>query len=129
MKDKTRGELEADFTKAVIAFEKEYLGRGPVDTRTFFINDMIVVRLRGIMTPAEIKLAETREGQSLVKETRRQLFEVSRPLIEQMVVNILGCQLISLHSDMSTKTGERVIVLTVDTNLDDMFRQSSKLRR
>lgn len=129
MKDKTRGELEADFTKAIIAFEKEYLGRGPVDTRTFFINDMVVVRLRGIMTPAEVKLAETREGQSLVKETRRQLFEVSRPLIEQIVHDVLGCQLVSLHTDMSTKTGERIIVLTVDANLDDLFRQSSKLRR
>lgn len=128
VKNKTRGELEAEFTRAIIAFEKEYLGRGPVDTRTFFINDMIVVRLRGIMTPAEIKLAETREGQSLVKETRRQLFEVSRPLIEQIVADVLGCQLISLHSDMSTKTGERIIVLTVDTNLDDLFRQSGKLR-
>lgn len=129
VKNKTRGELEAEFTRAIIAFEKEYLGRGPVDTRTFFINDMIVVRLRGIMTPAEIKLAETREGQSLVKETRRQLFEVSRPLLEQMVADVLGCQLISLHSDMSTKTGERIIVLTVDANLDDLFRQGSKLRR
>lgn len=127
--EKTRGELEAEFSKAIIKFEKEHLGRGPLDTRTFFLNDMIVVRLRGILTPAEAKLVESREGQALVKETRRQLFEVSRPLIEEIVADVLGCKLISLHTDMSTKTGERIIVLTVDTNLDEQFRQTNKTRR
>lgn len=128
MIDKTRGELEAEFSKAIIKFEKEHLGRGPLDTRTFFLNDMIVVRLRGILTPAETKLAETREGQALVKETRRQLFEVSRPFIEAIVEEVIGCKLISLHTDMSTKTGERIIVLTVDTNLDELFRKSNPRR-
>jgi uncharacterized protein YbcI len=117
----TRGQTEAEFTKAIIKFEKEYLGRGPLEARTFFLNDMIVVRLRGILTPAEAKLAENREGQILVKETRRQLFESSRPLLERIVRDVVGCGIISLHTDMSTKTGERVVVLTVDTNLDDLF--------
>lgn len=128
MFDKTRGELEAEFSKAMIKFEKEHLGRGPLDTRTFFLNDMIIVRLRGILTPAEVKLAENREGQALVKETRRQLFEISRPVIEEIVETVVGCKLVSLHTDMSTKTGERIVVLTVDTNLDDQFRKIS-LRR
>ena len=121
MDGKTRGQLEAEFTKAVIKFEKEYLGRGPLEARTFFVQDMILIRLRGIMTPAEVKLAESREGQTLVKETRRQLFESSRPLIETIAHQIVGCNVISLHTDMSTKTGERVIILTVDTNLEERF--------
>lgn len=122
MKAKTRGEVEAELTQAVVKFEKEYLGRGPLDARTFFVNDMILIRLRGIVTPAERKLAESREGLLLVKETHRQLFESSRPIIEEMVEQIVGCRLISLHTDMSAKTGERVIVLTVDTNLDTLYR-------
>ena len=122
MKTKTRGEAEAELSQAFIKFEKEYLGRGPLDAHTFFIQDMILVRLRGIITPAERKLAESREGQNLVKETRRQLFESSRPLIEEMVTQIIGCQLVSLHTDMSVKTGERIIVLTLDTNLDTLYR-------
>lgn len=118
---KSRGEYEAEFSKAVIKFEKEYLGRGPLEARTFFISDMILVRLRGVLTPAEIKLAESREGRTLVKETRRQLFETSRPLLADIVSEVVGCGLISLHTDMSTKTGERVVVLTVDVNLDERF--------
>ncbi|MBI5666748.1 MAG: DUF2294 domain-containing protein [Chloroflexi bacterium] len=121
MRPKTRGEAEADFTRAVVKFEKEYLGRGPTDARTLFLNDLILVRLRGILTPAEAKLAESREGQALVKETRRQLFETSRPLLEQMVQEITGCHLISLHTDMSTRTGERIVVLVVDADLNERF--------
>ncbi len=121
MARKTKGQLEADLTKAVIQFEKEYLGRGPLEARTFLIDDMILIRLRGILTPAEVKLAENREGRLLVKETRRQLFEISRPLIENMVEEILGVSLISLHTDMSTRTGERVIVLTVNNDLGKLF--------
>ncbi len=121
MEGKTRGQCEAKFTRAMVKFEKEYLGRGPMEARTFFLNDMIVVRLRGILTPAEIKLAEDREGQALVKETRRQLHESSRALLEGIVHDVVGCEVISLHTDVSTKTGERIIIFTVDADLDERF--------
>jgi uncharacterized protein YbcI len=121
MKSKTRGEIEAELTQAIIKFEKEYLGRGPLDARSFFVNDMILIRLRGVLTPAERKVAESREGQLLVKESRRQLFESSRSMLEGFVEEIVGCQVVSLHTDISTKTGERMIVLTVDANLDEVY--------
>jgi len=121
MSQATRGQAEAEFTKAIIKLEKDYLGRGPSDARTFFLSDMIVIRLRGILTPAEAKLAESADNRELVKETRRRLFETTRPMIEEIVRDITGCQLISLYTDMSTRTGERVIVLTVDGDLNDLF--------
>lgn len=117
---RTRGEVEAEMTQAIVKFEKEFLGRGPVDARTFFVNDMILVRLKGLITPAERKLAESRDGQILVKETRRQLLETCRPLIEEIVQEIIGCKMVSLHTDMSTRTGERILVLTVDRSLEDV---------
>lgn len=117
----TRGMAEAEFTRAIIRFEKEHLGRGPLDARTIFLGDMILVRLNGLMTPAEQKLAATGEGRDLVKEMRRQLFESSRPLLEEIVTEVVGCELISLHTDMSTKTGERIIVLVVDCDLEKRF--------
>jgi uncharacterized protein YbcI len=121
MKKKTRGESEAEFTKAVIKLEREYFGRGPSEARSFFIADMIVVRLRGILTPAEVKLSETEEGRKLVKNARRQLFQSARPLFENLVQDILGCEVINLYTDMSVETAERVIILTVDANLEDYF--------
>jgi len=61
---RTRGEVEAEFTKAVIKFEREQLGRGPGDARTYLLGDMVLVRLRGMLTPAELKLSESREARS-----------------------------------------------------------------
>ena len=122
MKPKTRGEAEAELTQMVIKFEKEYLGRGPLDARTFFVNDMVLIRLRGVLTAGDRKLAETREGQVLLKEARRQIFESSIKVFEDILVQTIGCQLVSFHTDISTKTGERIIVLTVDTNLDTLYR-------
>lgn len=121
MRKPTRGEKEAEFTRAIIKLEKDYLGRGPLEARTFFLSDLIVVRLRGVLTPAESKLAESREGRALIKETRRQLFETSRALLDNIVHEIVGCELISLHTDISTRTGERIIVLTVNTDLEKLF--------
>jgi uncharacterized protein YbcI len=114
---KSRGELEAEFTKAIIKLEKEYHGRGPLDARTFFVDDMVLVRLRGVLTQAEQKLAETSQGSILIKETRRQLFETSRPLLEKIVSEILGCRVKSFHSDISTKNNERIVVLTLDCHI------------
>ncbi|KAA3662201.1 MAG: DUF2294 domain-containing protein [Chloroflexi bacterium] len=122
MKNMTQGQAEAEFTRAIVQFEKEYLGRGPVDARTFFIKDMILVRLQGLMTPAENKLAESGDGRSLIKETRRQLFESSLPMLKEIVTSVTGTTLISLHTDMSTVTGERIIVFTVDKDLTKIFR-------
>ena len=118
---RTKGQDEAAFTEAIVRFEKEYLGRGPVDARTFFVEDMILVRLRGLMTPAESKLAETKDGRALVKETRRQLFESSWEILKELVFEITGFNLVSLHTDMSTRSGERVIVFTLDGELESLF--------
>ena len=122
MKTKTRGEAEAEITQAVVKFEKEYLGHGPLDARTFFVNDMVLIRLRGVLTAGDRKMAETREGQALLKETRRHLFESSIPIFEEMIVQVIGCKLISLHTDLSSKTGERIIVITTDKNLESLYR-------
>ena len=84
----TQGQIEAELTKAIVRFEKEYLGRGPKDARTYILGDMIFIRLQGVLTPAEQKLAENESGRTLVKETRRQLFESSRPLLEAIVQEI-----------------------------------------
>ena len=122
LSNKTRGEYEAEFTREMIRIEKEFLGRGPHEVRTFFLDDMIIVRLRGILTPAEARLIESSDGRELIKETRRKLFEAARPLIEQAVHDVLACQVISMHTDISTQTGERMLVLTTNIKLDEHFK-------
>lgn len=114
---KSRGEMEDEFSKAMIRFEKDYFGRGAVEARTYILQDMILVRLRGILTPAEQQLAESRDGMLQVKDIRRQLFETARPHLVEIVRQVTGGRMISLHTDLSTSTGERIVVLVVETNL------------
>ena len=123
---KTRGMAEAEFTTAMIKFEKEYLGRGPLEARTVFIDDMVLVRLQGILTHAEKTLAQTEEGRNLVKEMRRQLFETSVPLLEEIIQQVTGCQLVSMHTDMSTATGERIAVFVLSENVAEKFPATRK---
>ena len=124
MGNRTKGQTEAQISDAIIKFEKEYMGRGPTETKTYIIKDMVFVRLKGVLTPAEEQLAKTAEGADLIKKTRVQLLESARILLENLVSGITGCQIRSLHTDISTKTGERVIIFTLDQNLEDEFRNS-----
>ena len=114
---KTKGELEAEIGQAIIRFKKEYMGRGPLSVRTFLLEDMILVRLQGVLTPAEQKLAQVEErsrGRDLIKRMRLELIEHGRPLLEAAVKDILGIGVVSLHTDISTKTGESVMLFTLE---------------
>jgi len=114
--NKTKGQTEAEISKAIEKFEKEYMGRGPVDTRTYIVDDMVIIRMQGAITKAEENLASSADagrGRELVKQTRVQLIEKARPLIEGVVESIVGQTVKSLHMDISTKTGEKFIILTL----------------
>ncbi|MEK6558391.1 MAG: DUF2294 domain-containing protein [Candidatus Margulisiibacteriota bacterium] len=116
---KSKGQLEAQLSEALIKFEKEYMGRGPIETKTFIIKDLILIRLKGVLTPAEEHLTKTIEGADLIKKTRVMLLEGARILLESIVKDITNCEIHSLHSDISTKTGERIIVFSLDRNLEE----------
>lgn len=114
---KTKGQLEAEISDAIVRFEREYMGRGPEETRSYIFDDMVLVRLRGILTPAEKHLAGVESsvrGRSLVKQVRIELLEGGRPALEALIHRITGCRIVSLHTDLSTKTGERVIIFALD---------------
>lgn len=115
---KSRGMLEAEISEAMIKFERDYMGRGPTETRTYIVNDMIVSRLSGVMTRAEETLARTGEGMLLVKKVRSKLLEEARPILDGIISGITGARVVSMHTDISTTTGERVIIFTLDTDLE-----------
>lgn len=125
MFNKTKGQIEAEISEAIIKFEKEHLGRGPKEARTFIVQDMIVVRLRRVLTPAEIQLAKDPEGCRLIKEVRHRLLEGSRSILEKMILDRTGEKVISLHTDISTKTGERIIIFSLKENLGKKIRDPS----
>ena len=114
---KTRGQVEAEISEAIIRFEREYMGRGPEETQTFLLDDLVLIRLKGVLTQAESKLAASRadeRGRMLVKQIRIELLEKGRELLEAIILDILGQKVRSLHTDISTRTGERIIIFTLE---------------
>jgi len=120
--DKTKGQIEAEITEAVIKFEKEFMGRGPVEAKTYLIDDMVLVRLKGVMSRAEQQLAsegDSARGRDLVKQVRREALERGRAILDAVVRDVLGVNVISLHTDISTVTGERIIVFTLGPRAEE----------
>ena len=117
--------MEAEISNALIQFEKDYMGRGPKETQTYIIDDLILVRLKGVLTPAEQQLAKNPEGMNLIKKIRSNLLEQARELLMEVIERITGLKVISLHTDISTKTGERMIIFTLNENLEARFRNNN----
>lgn len=124
LSNKTKGQLEAEISVAITQFEKDHMGRGPKEARTFIIQDMVLIRLKGVLTPAEEKLAEDSSGAQLIKQVRLRLIEGSRPLLVQIIQEKTGAEVTTVHTDISTRTGERVFVLGLNKNLEEELKKS-----
>lgn len=113
---KTQGEIEAAIGEGISRFELEHMGRGPKDIRAHLLGDLLVVRLQGVLTAAEQHLVQAlpaEKGRDLLKQVRTHLLETARPLMEAMVEGITGVKVVSLHHDISTMTGEELVLFTL----------------
>jgi uncharacterized protein YbcI len=113
---KTQGEIEAAVCEGIARFEQEYMGRGPKDIHAYLIGDLLVVRLKGVLTVAEQQLVTTlpaEKGRDLLKQVRIHLVETARPTMEAMIQEVTGVNVVSLHHDISTITGEEVVLFTL----------------
>jgi uncharacterized protein YbcI len=117
----TKGQAEAKISEAISKFEMEHMGRGPEKIRTIIFQDLIIVRIKGFLSKAETNLAVNREGIDLIKKVRAALFENSREGLEEAIQSILDAKVISTYSDVSTQTGEKLIGIVVDRDLEAQF--------
>jgi len=113
---KTLGEMEAAVCDGIRRFEQDYMGRGPKEIHAHLLGDLLVIRLQGVLTAAEQHLASSlpaEKGRDLLKQVRTHLIETARPLMDAMIQEVTGVKAISLHHDISTATGEEVVLFTL----------------
>ena len=115
---KIKGEIEAKICEAMVRFEIDYMGRGPEECRTRIVEDMVLIRLIGVLTPAERQLTKLSDGVELIKRMRSTLIENARPLLFQVIGDITGAKVMDMHTDISTVAGERIIVFILDRELE-----------
>ena len=124
---KTQGEIESAVCEGISRFEQEYMGRGPKHIHAHLIGDLLVVRLQGVLTAAEQHLVTTHppeKGRDLLKQVRTQLIETARPILEQLIQETTGVQVISLHHDISVVTGEEIVLFTLSEA--PLFRETKR---
>ena len=124
---KTQGEIESAICEGISRFEQDYMGRGPKDVHTHLVGDLLVVRLKGVLTAAEKHLVTSlpaEKGRDLLKQVRTHLVETARPVMEAMVQDVTGVKVVTMHHDISTVTGEEVVVFTLAEAPD--FREAKK---
>jgi uncharacterized protein YbcI len=124
---KTQGEIEAGICEGITRFKQDYMGRGPKNIHAYLIGDLLVVRLLGILTAAEQHLVTAlpaEKGRDLLKQVRTQLMETARPMLAAIVQEVTGVQVVSLHHDISTVTGEEVVIFTLSA--PPVFRAMKK---
>jgi uncharacterized protein YbcI len=124
---KTQGEIESAIAEGIGRFEQEYMGRGPKDVHAHLIGDLLVVRLKAVLTAAEQHLVKTlpsEKGRDLLKQVRSHLIEIARPQLAAMVESITDATVVSLHHDISTLTGEEVILFTLSSS--PLYRETKK---
>lgn len=109
--------MENLIKNAIIKFEQEFMGRGPDEVRAFIVRDLIVIRLKGVLTPAERQLAKTAEGVEMVKQLRQNLIAQGRDKLLEQIQTITGAKATALFTDIDAQIGERVFVFTMDRDV------------
>lgn len=121
-----KSKLEAEISESYIKILREILGRGPQETKTFIIRDMVIVRMKGVLTHEEKHLVKVEKGKQLVKTMRRVLREQYSLETEGIISRITGCQVISSLSDISTKIGEQIELFILDRDLEKLLKEKNE---
>jgi uncharacterized protein YbcI len=114
-----QSKTEAAISDDMMAFQHEFVGRGPDRIRTRIIEDLTIVRSFDVLTPAERQLAKSFEGRRLIKAMRQQVLEAGRSDLESIVEKHTGAEVVSVHSDISTKSGEWIDVFVLDRSVQE----------
>jgi CheY-like chemotaxis protein/uncharacterized protein YbcI len=112
----TQAESEAAICDGIIRFQEEYLGWRSEQIHVHLIKDLLVVRIRGALTLAERQLGKSmspEKGRDLIKQARKQLLELARPMLGSLVHEVAGVKVLSMHHDISTVTGEEMVIFTL----------------
>ena len=118
---RTKGEIEASIRNAIIKFEQEFMGRGPEDVKAYIMKDLVLIRLKGVLTPAERQLAKSDDGIEMVKAMRQNLISQGREKLSRQLSEITGATVSGLFTDIDTQIGERVMVFSLDQDLEIDF--------
>ena len=126
MKNKTKGQIEAEISEVITKFKIEHIGKGPKEVKSYIIEDMVLIRLKGALTTLEQQLTKNPEGMELVKRSRVCLLEKAQSVLAKLLHSLLNVDIVSFYVDVNPKMGEMFIVLGLSKDVDVNFQVDKK---
>ena len=122
MVGKSKHEIESAVSNVMIKFFEEQLGEKPEQVSTQVMCNTIVVRIKGILQPAERHMVRNKEGKNLIKELKGKLIEMAEPILEVMLVKLIEAEVVDIYSTFDAETGERIEVFTLTKDLEKFYQ-------
>jgi len=129
MGHKSKQQIESAVSEAMSKFLKEQMGEQAEAVISQVVGDTIIVRFKGVLPPAERQMIKNQEGVKLIKELKGKLIERAKPLLETLIRNLTGAEVIDIHSSLDAGTGERIEIFTLNKNLEKLFRSNENFHK
>lgn len=96
---------------------REFYGRGPLNFKLYVVDDIIVIKYKGVLSESEKQIAETSDGAEMIKNIRRRGFDINLDKLKFEVENFLNTKILNVFTDILPKDDEKVTVFTFTENL------------
>lgn len=127
METKTKGQVAAEISEVVIKFKREHVGKGPKEVKSYIIDDMVVIRLKGVLTTYEQQLTDAPESIELIKRCRVCCLKNAQSILRDLLHNLLDVDITSFYVDVNPKIGEIFVVLSLSENVEAKFTEKRRL--
>jgi uncharacterized protein YbcI len=94
---RTDGDVLTAVSDGLVGLLKEFYGRGPTRTKTYYEDDLVVCLLRGGFTRVEQTLLEGGRGSSVIRQ-RMEFQELMRERFQGVIASATGRQVIGFMS-------------------------------
>jgi len=107
--------MEQRIAQAASAFEQQTTGHVAKSVNVVLNGDMLVIAMRGVLSPAEKALAKNPAGAAQVQEFHRELFAIASEPLRQEIERITGVEVRDATAEIETMTGAVVQAFTTGT--------------
>ena len=92
--------LAEKVTNAMVAAQKEYFGRGPVHAKSYFVDDLLFIVMRGSQTRAEKTMLEEFGQEDKVRDFRQAFENEMTRKLTGMIEEVTGRKVLTYQSQI-----------------------------
>jgi len=114
MEHKMKQKIESAVSQAMVKFLKVQMGEETETVITQVMGDIVIVKVKGILPPAERHMVRNQQGQRLIKDMKGRLIEKAKPLLEAMIKDLTDLEVVDIQSSFDVNTDEYIEVFKLD---------------